>query len=132
MNSFCIQLSCLSCKLTYHGKCINVTRSDAAAYNNAWLCKNCLDEALPFHHIEEDSDFIDIISDNIFQSPCLFSGFDQMIFNPFEINDSIETPLTDCDPDYMFYSDAQYIQNTDCEYYLEDKFISHRRNFRVV
>ena len=47
-----------------------------------------------------------------------------MIFNPFEINDSIETPLTNCDPDYMFYSDAQYIQNTDCEYYLEDKFIS--------
>ena len=52
------------------------------------------------------------------------SGFNNLIFNPFEINESIDTPLTECDPDFMFYSDTQYIQNTQCDYYIEDKFIS--------
>ena len=46
------------------------------------------------------------------------------IFIPFEINDSIDTPLTEVDPDIQFYSSVEYTQSTKCDYYLEDKFIS--------
>ena len=47
-----------------------------------------------------------------------------MIFNPFEINDYIENPMIDIDPDFNFYKGTQYIRSTQCDYYLEDKFIS--------
>ena len=46
------------------------------------------------------------------------------IFIPFEIIDSIDTPLTEVDPDIQFYSSVAYIQSTKCDYYLEDKFVS--------
>ena len=124
VNSFCIQIKCKKCECTYHGKCINFSRQDTAIQNTTWLCNCCLDDALPFHHIEENDIFIDTLAESILKSPRLMSGFNNLIFNPFEINESIDTPLTECDPDFMFYSDTQYIQNTQCDYYIEDKFIS--------
>ena len=53
------------------------------------------------------------------------SGFDKLVFNPFEINDFIDTPLTDCDPDFNFYTNSQFIHNTECDYFIEDKFIKN-------
>ena len=44
------------------------------------------------------------------------------LFCPFEINQGIETPLTEMDPDIQFYSDCHYIKNLNCDYYLEEKF----------
>ena len=43
-------------------------------------------------------------------------------FCPFEINQGIETPLTEMDPDMQFYSDSHYIQNVNFEYCLEEAF----------
>ena len=47
------------------------------------------------------------------------------VFNPCEINDSTDNPLTEVDPDIQFYSNVRYIiQSTKGDHYLEDKFIS--------
>ena len=44
------------------------------------------------------------------------------IFYPFEINESINTPLAETDPDIQFYSKNNYIRNLICDYYLEETF----------
>ena len=44
------------------------------------------------------------------------------LFCPLEINQGIETPLTEMDPDRQFYWDCHYIKNLNCDYYLEEKF----------
>ena len=44
------------------------------------------------------------------------------LFCPFAINQGIETPLTEMDPDIQFYSDCHYIKNLNCDYYPEEKF----------
>ena len=62
--------------------------------------------------------------ENLLDCSSHFHEMSNKIFNPFEINDSIDTPLTEVDPDIQFYSSVQYIQSTKCDYYLEDKFIS--------
>ena len=44
------------------------------------------------------------------------------IFQPFEINHDIDTPLNEVDPDFQFYSDVRHLFNTKCDYYIEDTF----------
>ena len=44
------------------------------------------------------------------------------VFVPFEINQESNTPVTEIDPDLHFYTESNYIQNTKCDYYLEDSF----------
>ena len=51
------------------------------------------------------------------------SEMSNKLFCPFEINQGIEMPLTEMDPDMQFYLDSHYIQNLNCDYYLEVKFI---------
>ena len=41
---------------------------------------------------------------------------------PFEINQGIETPPSEMDPGMQFYSDSNYIQNLNRDYYLEETF----------
>ena len=93
------------------------------AYSQHWFCNNCLENALPFHHLDDYGEFQAAVVENICEASDMFKDIDKMIFNPFEINDNIETPMTDIDPDFHFYTEAQYIENTQCDYYLKDKFI---------
>ena len=123
VKSFSKQIKCYNCHSLYHGNCINWTREDIL-YANNWHCNICLDDALPYHHVDDDADFMAAISENIFETNFMYKELDQMIFNPFEINDFIDNPMNDIDPDFHFYSEAHYIESTQCDYYLEDKFVS--------
>ena len=53
-----------------------------------------------------------------------FHEMNNKVFIPFEINESIDTPLTEMDPDIQFYSNSQYTHGAKCDYYLEDQLIS--------
>ena len=53
---------------------------------------------------------------------CKFGYNEQKIFQPFEINHDIDTPLNEVDPDFQFYSDVIHLFNTKCDYYIEDTF----------
>ena len=56
------------------------------------------------------------------------NGMSNKLFCPFEINQGIETLLTEVDPDIRFYSDCYYIKNLNCDYYLEEKFQNEVKN----
>ena len=43
---------------------------------------------------------------------------------PFEINEGSDTPFSEIDPDFQFYTDNYYIKNTQCDYYIEDTFVN--------
>ena len=42
------------------------------------------------------------------------------IFQHFEINHYIDTPLNEIDPDFQFYSDIRYLFNIKCDHYTEE------------
>ena len=44
------------------------------------------------------------------------------VFVPFEINQELNAPVSEIDPDLQFYTETNYIQNTKCDYYLEGFF----------
>ena len=128
VRSFCIQLKCKNCNFLYHAKCVNFDRKIVDQLNDPWYCRKCIEFILPFCSIEEEGDFQTAIAEMFLSPNRIFADIDKVIFNPFEVNDQIETPLTDIDPDFQFYVDSQYIQSTKCDYYLEDTFnkkISH-------
>ena len=62
--------------------------------------------------------------ENLLDCSYNYHEMSNRIFIPLEINDSIDTPLTEVDPDIQFYSSVEYIQSTKYDYYLKDKFIS--------
>ena len=51
-----------------------------------------------------------------------FHEMNSRVFVPFEINQESNTPVTEIDPDLQFYTESNYIQNTKCNYNLEDYF----------
>ena len=51
-----------------------------------------------------------------------FHEMNSRVFVPFEINQELNTPVSEIDPDLQFYTETNYIQNTKCDYYLEDSF----------
>ena len=65
-----------------------------------------------------------MLKENVVDHSYQFLEIDKKIFNPFEINNRIDTPLTEIDPDLQFYTENHYICSTKCEYYLEEQFVS--------
>ena len=57
--------------------------------------------------------------------PFQFHEMNTKVFIPFEINESTNTPFTEMDPDIQFYSSTQYSLNTQCEYLIEDTFLTN-------
>ena len=45
-----------------------------------------------------------------------------MYLNPSFFNENRHNPLYDIDPDIQFHLDTRYIENTNCDYYIEDTF----------
>ena len=65
-----------------------------------------------------------MLKENVVDHSYQFLEIDKKIFNPFEINNRIDTPLTEIDPDLQFYTENHYICSTKCEYYLEEQLVS--------
>ena len=61
-----------------------------------------------------------MLKENLVDHSYKFLEIDKKIFNPFEINNRIDTQLTEIEPDLRFYTENHYICSTKCEYYLED------------
>ena len=79
---------------------------------------------LTIWHLDEDNEFHSAVMENLLDCSYPYHEMNNNICIPFEVNDSIDTPLTEVDPDIQFYWSVQYIQSTKCDYYLKDKFIS--------
>lgn len=67
-----------------------------------WLCIRCTESLFPFNHFDDNSDFLDTIS----ESNIPLDNLRQKVLNPFQFNkDRRNMPLDDIDPDLQFFND---------------------------
>ena len=52
--------------------------------------------------------------------------------NVLILNNRIDTPLTEIDPDLQFFTESHYICSTKCEYYFEKQFDSEMSENRKL
>ena len=79
-------------------------------------------DILPCNHFDNEDDFKSVIMEGILNDKFHMNEMSNKLFFSFEINQGIETPHTEMDPDIQFYSDCHYIKNLNCNYYLEENF----------
>ena len=115
---------CVKCCCESHISCCNLTKEDSANIKE-WLCIYCVSNALPFCSIEDDNEFKSVIHSLVSDRPIDFEILDKLMFNPFEWNCDIDTPLNDLDPDLQYFSNPSYSSNYSCDYHTEETFNNH-------
>ena len=127
MLSHARRLICCNCNNRVHLTCLPRVSVEDSLYKNRdktdWICPICIQDALPYNHLDED-DFIESISelwkfDSILPLDSIQSS--NYIFCPFELNEDVELPLQDIDPDMQFY-------NNQCKTYFNLDKNSNRMN----
>ena len=120
-------VTCCSCSMKYHLKCISLSSEDINYIKNnqqTWFCSLCITERFPFNHIEDDVEFVSTIEDITVSgnSVCYIS---EKVFIPFELNGRDHSSLLcDSDPDlHYFNSFNQFLANSN--YYTETSFKGH-------
>ena len=74
--------------------------------------------------MDDDEDFNSTVLEGLLNFPLDFHETNSKVFIPFEINESIDTPLTEMHPDIPYYTNSNCTHGEKCDYYLEDQFIS--------
>ena len=74
--------------------------------------------------MDDDEDLNSAVLEGLLHFPLDFHEMNSKVFIPFEINESIDTPFTEMDPNIHYYSNSNYTHGAKCDYYLEDQFIS--------
>ena len=105
----------------FHCNCVNLCRDDMHSIQH-WYCQLCMESALPFGNVSDDDDYRICISELAMDHPIQLMQLNSQVLTPFEINDSVDTPLFDIDPDYQFFTDLKYATNISCDYYVEHTF----------
>ena len=116
LQSFCISTQCVNCCNHYHANCVNMKREEIENHE-MWYCSYCLQSIFPINHMDDVADFNSAVLEGLLNFAFDFHEMNSKVFIPFEISESIDTPLTEMDPDIQYYSNSNY-------YYLEDQFIS--------
>ena len=123
------QLKCSSCRGKVHLKCLPVVDKHDSIYihreSNIWFCTVCTQDLFPFNGIDDDCEFLETLAE--FQQWDSLIPFDILvaqnkIFSPFELNEDLNLPLFDSDPDIQFYNNQCNNSLYSCNYYLEDSF----------
>ena len=108
------------CKCKHHTKCVRLDKATDISSN--WYCPPCIQTVLPFNHLDEDDDFCSAVFEESLNCSFRFHAINNRIFSPFEINQDLDTPFSEIDPDLQFYTETNYIQNMKCDYHIEDSF----------
>ena len=131
-------LQCNICSNTVHLNCLPlVTKSDSIykdRIGNIWFCTICSMGLYPFNHFFDDEDFMLAIADSwISQDKVPLTDFSvrDMLFTPFDLNESQNSPLHDIDPDLQYYTNQIGNQLTSCDYHLEAGFNKHVSNLKI-
>lgn len=121
-------LICQVCKCNFHKRCILLSK-DVITDTQNWFCPDCVSQNLPLTHITNDTEFLEtivnIMTDNHFEIDKL----DNLVFNPFELNEDDFQPMYDIDPDVNFYA-SEISKLNECKYYHEDTFNEKIASFR--
>ena len=121
VQSSSYNIQCQNCHVKHHLTCINIKRDETIS--DMWCCPCCVKDIFAYNHIDDDDDdFHCAISEGI--SDCAFrlQEINSKVVTPFEINDRLDTPFGDIDPDMQHYTDMNYVENMKCDNYFEDAF----------
>jgi hypothetical protein len=90
-----------------------------------WYCTFCNGKIFAFNHFDDDTDFINAVSDSWFiNNLYTLSDLDQRIFSPYELDEEhIDFPNIDLDPDANYFNDLN-VCSTSSTYISEDNFKS--------
>ena len=132
------KLTCANCLGTIHLKCLHrVSKTDLTCRNflsNQWFCPSCISDIFPFAHLDDDDDFLNAVLDfGSFNAVAPYGILDDqnLIFNPFELNDDTVCPMNDIDPDILYYNQQFNPILQSCEYFLEDTFNKKIRDANI-
>ena len=120
VQSFSYNIECSNCLIKYHTKCINENRSEV--FCELWYCPYCVQAIFPYNHFDDDDDFYPAVIEGMLDCSFRLDEINSKAFTPFEINDSFNTPFSEIDPDYQYYTNLHQNGNLNCDYYYEDKF----------
>ena len=100
---------CTLCQLKTHIKCLNLYSPADTAYatdsSDNWSCPTCLRDIFPFFDIDNLTEFISLSNPTYLPDQL---NLDQLIFNPFDLNEEGGV-LDDIDPDSNFYNTHRQI-----------------------
>ena len=114
-------ISCICCKECAHISCYSLNRDEAQELID-WLCKTCLNEALPYYHLD-DEEYKSAVYAFTADTPLDFTIINNLVFNPFEFNEE-PFPLCDIDPDNQYFSGSQFSNIGKCEYFPEEALVN--------
>ena len=96
-----------SCSSSIHRNCAGLSSEeyDCILSKSGWVCNHCISTALPFNHIDEDSEFLNAVYSNTLENCTVpVHRYSSHVFNPFETNeDEDNLPFGDIDPDTILY-----------------------------
>jgi hypothetical protein len=123
---------CSACKKNYHLNCLpNISVNDAlyADQSSNWICMQCLNDAIPFNHFDENCDFLNCVLEmQTAEANLSFKSLDDRLFNPFEINDDEKIlPLVDLDPDLNYFNNIDGC-SMNCNYHTISSFNKNFQN----
>ena len=131
------QLKCNSCKTLVHLKCLpNVTKEDSLyieRHSNSFYCTKCLEDFFPFNYLDhhEFLEALSELSENRNQIPFELLNNNELIFSPFDLNEDLNDPLHEIDPDIQFYKDS-LLSTHECNYHLEDTFNNYVNKYGIT
>jgi exonuclease III len=108
------RILCGSCKKWVHSKCTN-HKYELCCID--WLCQMCLESLLPFNHIEDDTEFKNVLFNYTTGRPIntlIIKNDTQLL-----LTQSFNVGNMDIDPDNHFYQECSTLHSSD---YLENEF----------
>ena len=122
LQSFSHYLQCVNCLWECHVKCMNVSVQDIT-YPDQWYCPPCMQSVLVYNHYDDNHSFHNGVIEGMLDCSFHYHEMNNKVFMPFEINEGSDTPFTEIDPDFHFFTYNYCIKITQCDYYIEDTFV---------
>ena len=118
-------LRCCCCERLFHISCVSVSKQDhkyLSKNDTQRYCIQCNSSIFACNHFADDDEFCIALYDIFSEIPLTFKNFNNMVFNPFNLNSQPKVPLHEADPDIQFYNEINCVGRISSQYYLEDEF----------
>jgi hypothetical protein len=127
--------TCTLCSHPTHINCLPIYLHDDATYatnpNGHWTCPSCLEYNFPFFSLENDY-FSQQLTTEHLENMHDLDSLNDMIFQPFEMNEIDMDHTDDLDPDANYFNPIMNQNLTNCKYYNFDQVnqstSTHNRN----
>ena len=96
---------------------------DDVTYPDLWYCPRCMQDICVYNHYDDDGSFYTAVIEGMLDCSYHYHEMNNKVFMPFEINEGFDTPFSEIDPEFQFYTDSNYISNVKCNYFIEDTFV---------